>query len=105
MGPRAPWLAGTLQLDQLSGITSETMILPFRWLLATHQPPEWMLALVRWLLEAQGFPMETGTIEDATIIDAPSSTNNATGIRDPEMEQTRNENTWYFGMKIHGGTD
>ena len=49
--------------------------------------------------------MRGGTIVDATIIAAPSSTKNATGTRDPEMHQTRKGNQWYFGMKAHIGTD
>ena len=49
--------------------------------------------------------LKAGTIVDATILAAPSSTKNATGTRDPEMHQTRKGNQWYFGMKVHVGTD
>jgi len=49
--------------------------------------------------------LKAGTIVDATIIAAPSSTKNATGTRDPAMKQTRKGNQWYFGMKVHIGTD
>ena len=86
-------------------IPDETTILRFRQLLVDHQLPEQIFALVRGLLEAQGLLMKTGTIVDATIINAPSSTKNATGTRDPEMKQTRKGKMWYFGMKVHVGTD
>src|SRR6201997_476236 len=56
-------------------------------------------------LEAKGLKVATGTIVDATIINAPSSTKNAKGERDPEMHQTRKGKQWYFGMKVHTGTD
>jgi len=83
----------------------ETTILHFRHLLEQHQLTEAMFALVRDLLDTQGLLMKQGTIVDATIIHAPSSTKNATKTRDPEMQQTRKGNTWYFGMKVHIGTD
>ncbi|HVZ31295.1 MAG TPA: IS5 family transposase [Polyangiaceae bacterium] len=86
-------------------IPDETTILRFRQLLVDHQLPEQIFALVRALLEAQGLLMKTGTIVDATIINAPSSTKNATGTRDPEMKQTRKGKMWFFGMKVHVGTD
>lgn len=73
----------------------ETTILRFRRLLETHQLPEQLFALVRGLLETKGLLMKTGTIVDATIISAPSSTKNATGTRDPEMKQVRKGNNWY----------
>lgn len=56
-------------------------------------------------LRAQGLTVSTGTIVDATIIAAPSSTKNATGTRDPEMHQTKKGQQWYFGMKAHIGVD
>lgn len=83
----------------------ETTILHFRHLLEQHQLTEAMFALVRDLLDANGLLMKQGTIVDATIIHAPSSTKNATKTRDPEMKQTRKGNAWYFGMKVHIGTD
>jgi IS5 family transposase len=86
-------------------VPDETTILRFRRLLEEHRLTEQMFGLVRGLLEAQGLLMKTGTIVDATIISAPSSTKNATGTRDPEMHQTRKGKTWYFGMKVHVGTD
>lgn len=86
-------------------VPDETTILRFRHLLEQHHLTEQLFALVRGLLEAKGLLMKTGTIVDATIISAPSSTKNATGTRDPEMHQTRKGKTWYFGMKAHVGTD
>jgi IS5 family transposase len=56
-------------------------------------------------LQARGFKVNTGTIVDATIIGAPSSTKNADKARDPEMHQTRKGQQWYFGMKLHIGVD
>src|SRR5262245_20625802 len=83
----------------------ETTILNFRHLLEAHQLTAAMFTLVRDLLDANGLLMKQGTIVDATIIHAPSSTKNARQERDPEMKQTRKGNTWYFGMKVHIGTD
>ncbi len=56
-------------------------------------------------LQAAGLRVSSGTIVDATIINAPSSTKNREGKRAPEMRQTRKGNQWYFGMKAHIGTD
>ena len=64
-----------------------------------------MLAAQNDIFEREGWIMRGGTIVDATIIAAPSSTKNATGTRDPQMHQTRKGNQWYFGMKAHIGTD
>ena len=64
-----------------------------------------MLDAVNHYLESRGIRIGTGTIVDATIIHAPSSTKNLTGTRDPEMHQTRKGNQWYFGMKAHIGVD
>ena len=86
-------------------IPDETTILHFRHLLEQHQLPERLFAAVRGLLEQKGLLLKAGTIVDATIITAPTSTKNATTQRDPEMRQTRKGNTWYFGMKVHVGTD
>jgi IS5 family transposase len=68
-------------------------------------PDESTILRFRHLLEAKGLLVKGGTIVDATILAAPSSTKNATGTRDPEMRQTRKGNQWYFGMKVHVGTD
>lgn len=86
-------------------IPDETTILHFRHLLQRHGVTEQIFAAVRGLLETRGLLLKSGTIVDATIISAPSSTKNATATRDPEMKQTRKGKTWYFGMKIHVGTD
>lgn len=86
-------------------IPDESTILRFRRLLETHRLTEQVFALVRGLLEAKGLLVKSGTIVDATIISAPSSTKNATQTRDPEMRQTKKGKTWYFGMRVHTGTD
>ena len=83
----------------------ETTILNFRHLLERHELCGAMLDAVNHYLESKGIRIGTGTIVDATIIHAPSSTKNATGKRDPEMHQTRKGNQWYFGMKAHIGVD
>jgi IS5 family transposase len=86
-------------------VPDESTILRFRHLLEEHRLTEGIFALVRALLETRGLLLKAGTIVDATIIAAPSSTKNAAGARDPEMKQTRQGNTWHFGMKVHVGTD
>ncbi len=64
-----------------------------------------MLDTVNDHLGARGIKIETGTIVDATIIHAPSSTKNKEGQRDPKMHQTKKGNQWYFGLKVHVGVD
>lgn len=86
-------------------IPDETTILHFRHFLDQHQLSAQIFALVRGLLETHGLLVKSGTIVDATIISAPTSTKNATQARDPEMRPTRKGHTWYFGMKVHVGTD
>lgn len=86
-------------------IPDETTILRFRHLLEKHELTEAMFKEVRGLLEEKGLYLKSGTIVDATIISAPSSTKNRTGTRDPEMKQTKKGSNWYFGMKLHIGTD
>lgn len=93
-----------LELSE-DAIPDETTILRFRHLLEQHRLTERLFDTVRGLLEAKGLLLKGGTIVDATILSAPSSTKNATGRRDPEMKQTRKGKTWYFGMKVHVGTD
>jgi IS5 family transposase len=83
----------------------ETTILRFRHLLEKHDLCGLMLEAVNIHLEAKGIKIATGTIVDATIIHAPSSTSNANKERDPEMHQTRKGNQWYFGLKAHIGVD
>ena len=70
-----------------------------------HTLGEALFAAQQEIFEAQGWIMRGGSIVDATIIAAPSSTKNATGTRDPEMHQTKKGNQWYFGMKTHIGVD
>jgi transposase, IS5 family len=86
-------------------IPDETTSLRFRHLLERHRLTEALFAEVRQLLEERHLVLKSGTIVDATIIAAPSSTKNAAQQRDPEMRQVRKGNTWYFGMKLHIGTD
>jgi len=83
----------------------ETTILHFRHLLERHQLSGQMLDAVNRYLEDCGIRIGTGTIVDATIVHAPSSTKNSRGERDPEMHQVRKGNQWYFGMKAHVGVD
>jgi transposase, IS5 family len=83
----------------------ETTILRFRHLLESHDLGRQLFAAVSTHLQAQGLRVATGTIVDATIINAPSSTKNQEGERDPEMKQTQKGNQWYFGMKAHIGVD
>jgi IS5 family transposase len=86
-------------------VPDETTILKFRHLLERHALTEAIFAEVRTLLEERGLLLKSGTIVDATIINAPSSTKNATDSRDPEMHQVRKGKNWHFGMKVHVGTD
>jgi len=86
-------------------VPDETTILHFRHLLERHRLTERIFAAVRRLLEERRLLLKAGTIVDATIINAPSSTKNATHQRDPEMRQVKKGNAWYFGMKLHVGTD
>jgi IS5 family transposase len=83
----------------------ETTILNFRHLLEEHDLGGEMLDTVNHYLESRGIRITTGTIVDATIIHAPSSTKNEKRERDPAMHQTRKGNQWYFGMKAHIGVD
>ena len=86
-------------------IPDETTILNFRHLLERHGLTEAIFAEVNAYLADKGMTLRSGTLVDATIIDAPSSTKNETGARDPEMSSTKKGNDWYFGMKAHVGVD
>ena len=86
-------------------VPDETTICKFRHLLEAHQLGEQLFAWIRTYLAEQGLQISRGTIVDATIISAPSSTKNRTKERDPEMHQTKKGNQWYFGMKAHIGVD
>ena len=86
-------------------VPDATTLLKFRRLLNEHRLGEQLFAKVGQVLQAHGMKLGKGTIVDATIIGAPSSTKNADKARDPEMHQTRKGQQWYFGMKMHIGVD
>jgi transposase, IS5 family len=86
-------------------VPDATTMLKFRRLLNANKLGERLFAKVGEVLQKSGFKLKTGTIVDATIIGAPSSTKNADKARDPEMHQTRKGQQWYFGMKLHIGVD
>jgi len=86
-------------------IPDETTILNFRHLLERHGLTEAIFADVNAHLADKGITLRSGTLIDATIIDAPSSTKNKAGARDPEMLSTKKGNDWYFGMKAHIGVN
>ena len=86
-------------------VPDATTLLKFRHLLEEKKLAEQLFAEVGRVLQGSGMTLKTGTIVDATIITAPSSTKNADKQRDPEMHQTRKGKQWYFGMKLHIGVD
>lgn len=86
-------------------IPDETTILRFRHLLEKHALSPEILKTVNAGLAAPGLMLKTGTLVDATLIAAPSSTKNKSGERDPQMHQTKKGNQWHFGMKAHIGVD
>lgn len=92
-------LAGAARLPD------ETTILRFRHLLEKHDLAPQVLATINAALAQQGLLLKTGTLVDATLIAAPSSTKNKSGKRDPEMHQAKKGNQWHFGMKAHIGVD
>ena len=95
--------AGT---DRISDrIPDKTTILSFRHLLEKHDLGQQIFETVKAHLSARGMTMRQGTIVDATLIAAPSSTKNEKKARDPEMQQIKKGNQWYFGMKVHIGMD
>jgi len=83
----------------------ETTILRFRRVLEKHQLAPKILGVVNELLSRKGLLLRAGTVVDATLIAAPSSTKNQSGERDPEMKQSKKGQQWYFGMKAHIGVD
>ena len=89
-------------LNLTEALPDETTILNFRHLLERHQLGKGLLEEINAHLESQGLRLREGTIVDASIIEAPSSTKNRSRERDPEMHQT---NQWHFGMKAHIGVD
>ena len=82
-----------------------TTLLKFRRLLEEHKLTQRIFAAINTLLAVKGLILKEGTVVDATIIAAPSSTKNQDGERDPEMHQTKKGNQWHFGMKAHIGVD
>jgi transposase, IS5 family len=86
-------------------IPDETTILNFRHMLERHDLTEAIFAEVNAHLADKGITLRSGTLVDATIIDAPSSTKNQASSRDPEMSSTKKGNDWFFGMKAHVGVD
>lgn len=86
-------------------VPDESTICRFRHLINTHTLGEDLFVEVGAHLEAKGLLLKSGTIVDATIVAAPSSTKNAANERDPEMHQTKKGNQWHFGMKVHAGMD
>jgi|SRR6185312_8619929 len=89
----------------ISRLPDESTILRFRHLLQENNLSIQLLATINATLAAKGLLLKTGTVVDATLIAAPSSTKNSSGERDPEMHQTRKGNQWHFGMKAHIGVD
>ncbi len=100
-----PTLRRFAQLGGLDDIPDETTILNFRRLLETHGLAARMLDAVNAHLTHKGQSPRSGTIVDATLIAALSSTKNADHARDPEMHQTKKGKQYYFGMKAHIGVD
>jgi IS5 family transposase len=89
----------------LERIPDETTILNFRRLLEKHELAAGILAVINGYLGDRGLSLRQGTNVDATLINAPSSTKNKDGKRDPKMHQTKKGNQYYFGMKAHIGVD
>ena len=86
-------------------LPDESTVLHFRHLLEQHGLGQGLFEEIHHHLEDRGLRLREGTIVDATIIEAPSSTKNRTGQRDPEMRQTKKGNQYHFGMKVHVGVD
>lgn len=86
-------------------LPDESTILRFRHVLERNKLAPQILQTVNELLGAKGLLLKSGTVVDATLIAAPSSTKNASGERDPEMKQSKKGQQWYFGMKAHIGAD
>ena len=93
-----------IELDA-EGVPDATTLLKFRRLLETHDLCQALFTAINADLAARGLLLREGTLVDATLIAAPSSTKNQKRERDPEMHQTKKGNQWYFGLKAHLGTD
>lgn len=99
-------LQGFARIDLAAeGVPDATTLLKFRHLLETHDLCKGLFAAINADLTARGLLLREGTLVDATLIAAPSSTKNQEKQRDPEMHQTKKGNQWYFGMKAHIGAD
>lgn len=92
-------------LSSQESIPDETTILKFRHMIQENDLAEDILACVNSHLVRKGLMVKRDTMVDATIIEAPTSTKNVSGERNPEMHQTKKGNEWYFGMKAHIGAD
>ncbi len=88
-----------------TGVPDATTLMGFRHLLEAHDLTKAMLVEINAMLIERGLLMTQGTLVDATLIAAPSSTKNKARVRDPDMHQTKKGNQWYFGMKAHIGVD
>jgi IS5 family transposase len=93
------------RLSLLDAIPDETTMLNFRHLLERNGLAAKMLTAVNADLSRRGLLLRQGTMVDATIIHAPTSTKNGSGTRDPDMHQTKKGNQWFFGLKAHIGVD
>ena len=93
------------QLEALARLPDESTILRFRHRLEKHKLSEQILKVVNDLLSQRGLLLKTGTVVDATLIAAPTSTKNKDKARDPEMHSSQKGNQWHFGMKAHIGAD
>ncbi len=89
----------------VSYVPDSTTLMDYRHLLENNALPQAMLKEVNELLKERGWLMSQGTLIDATLIAAPSSTKNKSHQRDPEMHQVKKGNQWHFGMKAHIGAD
>ena len=89
----------------IDNIPDETTICKFRHFLEKHHLTDKLFTIIRKYLKSHNLLLSEGTIVDATIVHAPSSTKNKNKQRDPDMKQTKKGNQWYFGMKAHIGTD
>ena len=93
------------QLEEFERMPDESTILRFRHRLEKHKLAEKILLTVNELLSQRGLLLKTGTVVDATLIAAPTSTKNKDQARDPDMHSSKKGNQWYFGMKAHIGAD
>jgi IS5 family transposase len=99
-------LRGFARIDLAAeGVPDATTLLKFRRLLETHDLCKGLFSAINADLTARGLLLREGTLVDATLIAAPSSTKNSEKQRDPEMHQTKKGNQWYFGLKAHIGAD